>query len=191
MNAVVMCDKDGCIGINDNQVIHLKSDLENFQSLTTGKVIVYGKNTLNTFPDKKPLKNRTNIIISSTLHDEDFMSIPNINIHVMLLNDIILLPKYVDTDDIYIIGGASIYNQMLPWINKIYMTYIDKSFRDIYTEIGKKYHPNGVFAGIHKAAYLDKEYLGNKFSTDATKRMDYCKELECDFETTYMIKIRK
>lgn len=191
MNAVVMCDKDGCIGINDNQVIHLKRDLENFQSITTDKVIVYGRNTLNTFPDKKPLKNRTNIIISSTLRDEDFISIPNINIHVMTLNDVILLPKYVDTDDIFIIGGASIYNQMLPWINKIRMTYIDKSFRDIYMEIGKKYCPNGAYAGIQKAAYLDKEYLGNKFSTDATKRMDYCKELECDFETTYMIKIRK
>lgn len=191
MNAVVMCDKDGCIGINDNQVIHLKNDLENFQSITTDKVIVYGRKTLNTFPGKKPLKNRTNIIISSTLHDEDFMSIPNINTHVMTLNDVILLPKYVDTNDIFIIGGASIYNQMLPWINKIYMTYIDKSFKDIYMEIGKKYHPNEVYPTVQKAAYLDKEYLGNKFSTDATKRIDYCKELECDFETTYMIKTRK
>lgn len=191
MNAVVMCDKDGCIGINDNQVIHLKKDLENFQSITTDKVIVYGRKTLNTFPGKKPLKNRTNIIISSTLRDEDFMSIPNINIHVMTLNDVILLPKYVDTDDIYIIGGESIYNQMLPWINKIHMTYIDKQFKDIYMEIGKKYCPHGVFAGIQKIAYLDKEYLGDKFSTYTTMRMDYCKELECDFETTYMIKTRK
>lgn len=191
MNAVVMCDKDGCIGINNNQPIHLKKDLENFQSLTTNKVIVYGRTTLSTFPGKKPLKNRTNIIISSTLRDEDFISIPNINTHVMTLEEVILLPKYVDTDDIFIIGGASIYNQMLPWINKIYMTYIDASFKDIYMEIGKKHCPQGVSVAVHKSAYLDKNYLGDKFSTDATKRMDYCHELDCELETTYMIKTRK
>lgn len=191
MHAIVMCDKDGCIGINDNQVIHLENDLMNFKSLTTDKIVVYGSKTLNTFPGKKPLKNRTNIIISNKLHEESFFNISNTNIHVMSLNDVILLPRYVDSDDIYVIGGASIYNQLLPWINKIHMTYIDRSFKDIYNEIGKKYCPHGVYAGIQKAAYLDPEYLGNKFNTDTTVRKDYCKELDCEIEIRYMIKTRK
>ena len=63
MNAIVMMDYDHTIGINGDQIIHIPDDLKRFKDLTTNKTIVYGRKTLETFPDKKPLPNRNNIII--------------------------------------------------------------------------------------------------------------------------------
>ena len=68
MNAIVMMDYDYCIGINGDQVLHIRDDLQRFKELTTGKYVVYGRKTLETFPNKKPLPNRKNIIISETMN---------------------------------------------------------------------------------------------------------------------------
>lgn len=90
-----------------------------FREETTGKVVVLGRKTLETFPQGQPLKNRTNIILST-----------NQNYHVKdaiiahSIDELLELLKEYDSKDIYIIGGDSIYKQMLPYCDTAIVTKI-------------------------------------------------------------------
>jgi Dihydrofolate reductase len=68
MNAIVVCDNKWGIGKNNDLLFSLPLDMKHFKELTLGKVVVMGKNTLLSFPNEKPLKNRTNIVVSSSLN---------------------------------------------------------------------------------------------------------------------------
>ena len=67
MNMIVMMDDTGCIGINGEQPVHLNEDLKRFKEMTTGKTLVCGRKTVETFPDQLPLPDRATIVISKTL----------------------------------------------------------------------------------------------------------------------------
>ena len=73
MNIVVSVDKNWAIGNDGNLLYRIHEDLRRFKELTFGKVVVYGRKTLSTFPNQEPLKNRINIILTK---DKDF-KIPN------------------------------------------------------------------------------------------------------------------
>ena len=80
-----------------------------------------GENTLLSFPNSKPLKNRTHIVLSK---DETHNYEGVINVHDF--NEFLrLIQKYSENDDVYIIGGASIYNQTLPYVDLVYLTKVD------------------------------------------------------------------
>ena len=87
------------------------------------KVVVLGRNTLETFPQGMPLKNRTNIILSShpDYHVKDAIVVHD---KEELLEE---LSKYND-DEIYIIGGESVYRMMLPYCNVAHVTKIDHAY---------------------------------------------------------------
>ena len=139
MNAIVMMDLSYCIGINGDQVVHIPDDLKRFKELTTGKTIVYGRKTLETFPDKQPLPDRNNIIISKTLTKFDTLKY-QVNTQIVNdINEIIKLPKYIPTDDIFIIGGESIYKSLFPWINRIYVTRVSFDLDHMYQLTGHKF----------------------------------------------------
>ena len=91
--------------------------------MTTGRVVVLGRKTLETFPGKRPLKNRTNIILS---RDASYQA-PD----AMIAHDIKelaeLLKGYPD-EDIFIIGGESVYRQLLPLCSRAYVTKIDRAY---------------------------------------------------------------
>ena len=105
------------LGKGGNLVFHLKDDMKFFRETTTGHKVVMGRKTWDSLPHKLP--NRTNIVISS--HnildaDEHFFSIEE------------FLKKYEDTnEEIFIIGGASIYNAFLPYAKNLYLTEIDSA----------------------------------------------------------------
>lgn len=153
MNAIVMMDYDHTIGINGDQIIHIPDDLKRFKDLTTNKTIVYGRKTLETFPDKKPLPNRNNIIISKTMNKFDALKYDANTLIVNDINEIIMLPKYIRSNDIFIIGGASIYEALFPWIDHIYMTSLYGKMEDYFHTI----HGNN--------AHIDSYALFPDFST--------------------------
>lgn len=105
------------LGKCGNLVFHLKDDMKFFRETTTGHKIVMGRKTWESLPGK--LKNRTNIVISS--HD-----IKDADKHYSNIEDFI--KKYEDAnEEVFIIGGASIYNAFLPYADNLYLTEIDSS----------------------------------------------------------------
>ena len=108
MNLIVAVDNNWAIGSKNELLIRIPNDHKHFREETTGKVVVLGRKTLETFPQGMPLKNRINIILSK---DPNYQVKDAIVVHSIeeLLEE---LKKY-DEENIYIIGGESIYRQML------------------------------------------------------------------------------
>ena len=132
MNLIVAVDENWAIGNKNDLLIRIPADHKMFRQETTGKVVVLGRKTLETFPQGLPLKNRTNIILST---NPSYKVKDAVVVHSVeeLLKE---LEKY-NTEDIYIIGGESIYRQMLPYcdvahVTKIYYAYTaDAYFPDL------------------------------------------------------------
>ena len=124
MNIIVCVDANWGIGYKNELLVRIPSDQKFFRETTTGKVVVMGRKTLDSFPQGKPLKNRTNIVITSNKdlekRDEE--------IYVNSVEECLELLKNYNDDDIYIIGGASIYKQFLPYCSKALVTRVDREF---------------------------------------------------------------
>lgn len=123
MNMIVAVDKNWAIGNKNQLLISIPADHKMFRKETTGKVVVLGRKTLETFPGGLPLPNRTNIILSS---NQSYKVKDAVVVHSVeeLLEE---LKKY-DTEDVYIIGGETVYRQMLPYADTIHVTKIDRSY---------------------------------------------------------------
>jgi dihydrofolate reductase len=123
MNLIVAVDKNWAIGNKGELLAHIRTDMKHFAARTTGKIVVLGSKTLSTFPGGRPLKNRTNIILSRRV---DFTPEGAVVVHSEseLLNE---LKKY-KYEDIFVIGGASVYNLLLPYCDRAYITEFDKVF---------------------------------------------------------------
>lgn len=123
MNLIVAVDENWAIGYKNELLIRIPADMKMFRQETTGKVVVLGRKTLETFPGGQPLKNRTNIILST---NKDYKVKDATVVHSIdeLLEE---LKNYAD-EDIYIIGGETIYRQLLPYCNVAHITKIDRSY---------------------------------------------------------------
>lgn len=120
MNLIVAVDNNNCIGKDNQLAYRISSDLKNFKELTTNKVVIYGRKTLETFPNKKPLKNRTNIILS---RNKDL--IIEGAIVKNSIDDVFDEIKKYDTKDIFIIGGEEIYKLFFDYCDTCYLTSIN------------------------------------------------------------------
>ena len=124
MRAIVCADKNWGIGYKNRLLVSIPSDMKFFRETTTGKVIVMGRKTLESFPNGMPLKNRINIVLT---RDRNYEAKGAVIVHdeEELMNE---LGKY-DTEQIYIIGGESVYKMMLSYCDKIYVTTVDRAFQ--------------------------------------------------------------
>lgn len=123
MNLIVAVDSNWAIGNKNELLIRIPNDHKHFREETTGKVVVLGRKTLETFPQGLPLKNRTNIILST---NPSYQVKDAIVVHSVeeLMEE---LKNYAD-EDIYIIGGDSVYKQMLPYCDVAHVTKIDHAY---------------------------------------------------------------
>lgn len=124
MNLIAAADKNWGIGRDNRLLVRIPEDMKFFQKMTTGKVVVVGRKTLETFPGGQPLKNRTNIVLTSS---PDFKAKGAAVAHSMeeLLRE---LEKY-DSRDIYIAGGESVYRQMADLCDTAYITKIEYEYQ--------------------------------------------------------------
>ena len=124
MNIIVAVDKNWGIGNRGDRLVSIPKDQKMFRQETEGKVVVYGRKTLETFPQKQPLLNRKNIILSQ---DRNYQVKGATVVHSIeeLLEE---LKKY-PSKDVYIIGGESIYKQMLPYCDTAHVTQIDHEYQ--------------------------------------------------------------
>ncbi len=120
MKAIVIVDKNWSIGKDGQLLVHLSQDLKYFKEKTINKTIIYGRKTIETFPGKKPLPNRRNIVLSrnSEIKFEG----------AEVFNSIEDVLSNVDSDNTFVAGGSDIYRQMLKYVDTFYVTKIDYSF---------------------------------------------------------------
>ena len=119
MNVIVAVDQNWAIGKDGDQLAYLSEDLKRFKSLTTGHPVILGRKTLATFPGGRPLKGRRNLILS---RNTDFA--PE---GAEVFSDVETL-RAAAPEDAFVIGGASVYRQLLPWCDTAYVTKIDQAF---------------------------------------------------------------
>jgi len=120
MNLIVAVDKNWGIGRQDHLLFRISADMKRFRALTLGKTVILGRRTLQTFPGGQPLEKRTNIVLTRSA---SFTADPAIVCHS--LKELSALVCDLDTDDLFVIGGATVYRQLLPYCHLAYVTKID------------------------------------------------------------------
>lgn len=154
MKMIVAVDKNWGIGKNNDLLVSIPADMKMFRTETSGKVVVMGRKTLESFPGGLPLKNRTNIVLSGNL---DYQVKGAIVVHSLqeLLEEIKKYPK----DQVYCIGGDSVYKMLLPYCDTAQVTKIDFAYE------ADRYFPNldempqwKVAAESEEQTYFDLEY---------------------------------
>jgi dihydrofolate reductase len=118
-----------------------------------------GRKTLETFPQKQPLKNRVNIILT---RDKGFTQKDAVVLHSIdeLMEE---LKKYKD-DDVYVIGGESIYEQLMPYCNTAHITKIDYEYQaDAYLQNLDKSDDWRLVAESDEQTYFNLEYYFLKY----------------------------
>jgi len=120
--SILNCDKKWGIGKRNGLLFNLPLDMKFFRETTKGHVVCMGENTLLSFPGSKPLKNRTNIVLSQdSSHNYDGV----VNVHTFE-EFLSIIKKYSENDDVFVIGGASIYRQTLPYVDEVLLTKVNK-----------------------------------------------------------------
>ena len=122
-NMIVAADNRWAIGNKNRLLVSIPNDMKHFREETTGKVIVLGRKTLETFPQGLPLQNRENIILSKNPAFK-VRGATVVNSLEQLLDS---LKKY-PPEDVYIVGGESIYRQLLPYCDTVHVTKIDHTY---------------------------------------------------------------
>jgi len=123
MNLIVAVDKNWAIGKENKLLVSIPQDMKFFRETTMGKVVVMGRKTLESFPGGQPLKKRTNIVIT---RDKNYSVKDAIVVHSV--EEALEELKQYNSEDIYVIGGESIYRQMLPHCDVAHVTKIDHAY---------------------------------------------------------------
>ncbi len=159
MNLIAAVDKNWAIGCKNKLLVSIPADMKFFRETTTGKVVVMGRKNLESFPNGMPLKKRTNIVLT---HDKTYKVPDAILVHSMeeLHEE---LKKY-PSEDIYVIGGETIYKQLLEECDVAHITKIDYEFE------ADAYFPNldelpdwKITQDSEEQTYFDLEYYFYKY----------------------------
>ena len=117
--AIVHADKNWGIGKGNDMMFSLPKDMKYFRQTTLNHTVVMGGNTLRSFPNQQPLKNRVNIVLSRGQVRDDCIIVPD---YATLLTQI---KTRQNKDDIYVIGGGAVYKELLPYIDEALVTKVD------------------------------------------------------------------
>ncbi|MFC1678180.1 dihydrofolate reductase [Patescibacteria group bacterium] len=156
ISTIVVTNKDRAIGCDNKLLWDLPPDMEHFRKLTTGHTVVMGDKTFESLPCALP--NRTNIVVSL---DQNYQAPGCIVVHT--IEDAVKTAKEEEeklrntNSEIFVMGGATIYQLMLPHSDKLYLTLVDDEPKKVDT-----YFPDySEFNNIVKEE--NQEYNGIKF----------------------------
>ena len=119
MKLIAAVDNEWNIGNKGGLLFSLPDDMKFFRTTTSGKIVVMGRKTLESFPGSKPLKNRVNIVLSRYNRHVDGAEF------VTGVDELLDKLKEYDSDDVYVIGGAQIYSLLLPYCDTSLITHVD------------------------------------------------------------------
>ena len=121
LSIIVAKAKNNIIGKDNKMIWHLPEDLKHFKELTTGHTIIMGRKTFESLG--KPLPNRKHIIFSQ---NPDF-KVNDENVEVV--HSLLQIQDLIEEkEEAFVIGGAMIYNFLMPYVKKMYVTEIEKDF---------------------------------------------------------------
>ena len=123
MQAIVAADANWGIGRNGTLLVRIPADMKRFRQMTTGKVVVLGRKTLQTFPQGAPLADRDNIILSRN---------PSFRVKgaavVRDAEELSRLISDVAPEDVFCIGGGQIYELLLPQCDVCHVTRLERGY---------------------------------------------------------------
>lgn len=159
MNLIAAVDNNWAIGKNNNLLVRIPMDQKFFRETTTGKVVVMGRKTLESFPGGRPLNMRTNIVLT---HNPNYKVENAIVVHSM--DELHEELKKYKSEDIYVIGGEKIYEQLLDECDVAHITKINFSYD------ADAYFPNlderpewKITGGSEEQTYFDLEFYFYKY----------------------------
>ena len=117
IKAILHADKNWGIGKKNGLMFSLPADMKFFRETTSGHTVVLGENTLASFPNGKPLKNRKHIVLSPAQVRDDCEMVRS-------LDEALARMKEAE-GDVFVIGGASVYKQLLPYCEEVLVTRVD------------------------------------------------------------------
>lgn len=167
MNLIAAVDKNWAIGHNNKLLVSIPEDMKFFRQTTAGKVVVMGRKTLESFPGGQPLKNRTNIVLTTN---------PNYRVNgaivVYSMEELREELKKYPSEDIYVIGGESIYRQLLDDCDVAHITKINFAYE------ADSWFPNlderedwEITADSEEQTYFDLEYYFYKYEKKKQKEL--------------------
>lgn len=124
ISIVVAIAENRAIGYKNDLLWHLPADLKRFKEMTTGHSIIMGSRTFRSLP-KGALPNRRNIVLSRTQQDfpgAEWAASPEVALELV-----------GEEAEAFVIGGAQVYEQMLPYTDKIYLTRVHADFPEADT----------------------------------------------------------
>lgn len=117
MRAIFCADEKWGIGKDNGLLFSLPKDMKFFRETTKGKVVVMGRKTLESFPGGQPLKGRVNIVLSSQEAKEGTVGAKSLDALFALL-------KNYPEDEVFVLGGESVYHALLPYCSEVYVTKV-------------------------------------------------------------------
>ncbi len=159
MNIIVTVDENWAIGSKDKLLVQIPGDQRNLQQLTMGGVMVLGRKTMQAMPQGQPLYGRETIVLSEN---------PGFKVKgATIVSSIAELQEALQKKDmkkVYICGGESVYNELLPACDAVYVTMIEKTYAsDRYFENLDK-NPEWIMTEeSDEQTYFDLTYYFRKY----------------------------
>ncbi len=123
MNLIVAVDRNWAIGKDGRLLVNIPADRQLFMRETTGKTVVMGRRTLESLPGGQPLGNRENIVLT---RDRNYRVKGAVVCHSA--EEALELLRGKNQEDVFVIGGQSIYEQFLPYCGTAHVTYVDYAY---------------------------------------------------------------
>ncbi len=158
MKAIVCVDNNWGIGKDNDLLYHIPADMKFFKEKTIGNIVVMGLATLKSFPGGNPLKDRVNIVLCD---DPDFNR--DDIIKCGSIEELFEILKRYNTNNVFVIGGASVYAQLVPYCDTVYVTKVNQS------KEADKYFPNldedSDWACVKEGETQEHNGINYKFTT--------------------------
>ncbi|SHO50815.1 dihydrofolate reductase [Anaerocolumna xylanovorans] len=158
MNLIVAVDRNWAIGYQNKMLISIPEDMRFFRDETIGKAVIMGRKTMETFQGGKPLKNRLNVVITS----KDIEINDAVVVHS--IEEALEAVKDYKSEAVYVVGGESIYRQMIDYCDVAHVTKIDYAYH------ADTYFPNldekkewKIAEESEERTYYDIEYAFYKY----------------------------
>ncbi|MFA6532468.1 MAG: dihydrofolate reductase [Patescibacteria group bacterium] len=164
ISIIAAIGKNRELGKKNKLLWHISEDFKRFKDLTSGHVVIMGRKTYESLPEKfRPLPNRINIVVSR--HPEPVSGSRNQFgmtqlIYCSSIEEAIQFAKQEKTSEIFIIGGASIYKQGIKYADKLYLTLVDKEYPDadaFFPEYGE--FKRKVFEEDHNSKDINFKFI--------------------------------
>ena len=157
MNMIACVDSNFAIGYKGSLLFNIPDDKKFFRETTLNGVVIMGRKTFESLPDRKPLSNRVNIVLSHTLDKIDGAIV--VRSVDEALDKAKLYDESLALNNTYVIGGGEVYKTFLPYCDAIYLTEVNK----------RTWPVDAYFPDIHKMKewkYMETLQGGRHFAVD-------------------------